>query len=117
MLGDKGAPYFGPVYEYPKEARSLWEGYRGIEEYAREVFPVEEAANGLTWMDEPGNDEQATDAAGDDDEGDDGDDDEDDDNNTDTGTTGTRTPLVMSGVRTAWAHPEKEEDDFFVGSC
>ena len=32
------------------EARSLWEGYRGIEEYAREVFPVEEEANGKTWM-------------------------------------------------------------------
>lgn len=23
-----------------------------MEEYAREVFPVEEAANGMTWMDE-----------------------------------------------------------------
>lgn len=23
-----------------------------MEEYAREVFPVEEAANGLTWMEE-----------------------------------------------------------------
>ena len=22
----------------------------GIEEYAREVFPIEEAANGMTWM-------------------------------------------------------------------
>lgn len=50
-LGDKRAPYFGPIYEYPNEALSLWEGYRGIEEYAREVFPLEEAANGLTWMD------------------------------------------------------------------
>jgi hypothetical protein len=34
----------------PDEALALWEGYRGIEEYAREVFPLEEAANGLTWM-------------------------------------------------------------------
>ena len=35
-----------------QEARSLWGGWRGIEEYAREVFPVEEANNGLTWMKE-----------------------------------------------------------------
>ena len=27
-------------------------GWGGIEEYAREVFPVEEANNGLTWMKE-----------------------------------------------------------------
>lgn len=32
------------------EARSLWEGWRDMEEYAREVFPVEEEANGLDWM-------------------------------------------------------------------
>lgn len=31
-------------------ARQLWPGYRGIEAYAREVFPVEEEANGKTWM-------------------------------------------------------------------
>jgi rhodanese-related sulfurtransferase len=36
----------------PEQALSLWEGYRGLEEYAREVFPLEEAANGLTWMNE-----------------------------------------------------------------
>jgi hypothetical protein len=36
----------------PEEALALWEGYRGLEEYAREVFPLEEAANGLTWMNE-----------------------------------------------------------------
>lgn len=35
-----------------QEARALWGGWRGIEEYAREVFPVEEANNGLTWMKE-----------------------------------------------------------------
>ena len=35
-----------------EEARALWGGWRGIEEYAREVFPLEEAANGQTWMDE-----------------------------------------------------------------
>jgi hypothetical protein len=33
-----------------QEARELWAGYRSIEEYAREVFPVEEEANGKTWM-------------------------------------------------------------------
>jgi len=33
----------------------LWEGYRGLEEYAREVFPLEEAANGLKWMEEDKN--------------------------------------------------------------
>lgn len=48
-------PYFGS-YELenscPLEAMMLWEGHRGLEEYAREVFPLEEAANGLTWMTE-----------------------------------------------------------------
>lgn len=53
-LGEKSAPYFGPDLEddCPKIAHELWEGYRGMEEYAREVFPTEEAANGQTWMDE-----------------------------------------------------------------
>jgi hypothetical protein len=32
------------------EARELWEGWRGIEEYAKEAFPVEEEMNGLNWM-------------------------------------------------------------------
>jgi hypothetical protein len=32
------------------EARRLWQGWRDMEEYAREVFPVEEEANGLQWM-------------------------------------------------------------------
>ena len=51
-LGERGAPYFGPDIEpdVPKAALELWEGNRSMEEYAREVFPVEEAANGLTWM-------------------------------------------------------------------
>lgn len=53
-LGEKGAPYFGPDIEpdCPDAALELWEGNRSMEEYAREVFPVEEAANGLTWMEE-----------------------------------------------------------------
>ena len=32
------------------ESRYLWQGWRDMEEYAREVFPVEEEANGLDWM-------------------------------------------------------------------
>jgi len=54
VLGEQRAPYFGPDLEKDctKTAIQLWEGYRDIEEYAREVFPLEEAANGLTWMNE-----------------------------------------------------------------
>ena len=53
-LGERGAPYFGPELEpdCTKVALELWEGHRDIEEYAREVFPVEEAANGQTWMED-----------------------------------------------------------------
>lgn len=50
----KQPPYFGTAEfeaSCPEEALALWEGYRGLEEYAREVFPLEEAANGRTWMD------------------------------------------------------------------
>ncbi|MCJ1421220.1 hypothetical protein MMC32_007582 [Xylographa parallela] len=50
LFGQHNAPYFGPDLQAPAEALGLWEGFRGIEEYAREVFPVEEAANGKTWM-------------------------------------------------------------------
>ncbi|AEO56931.1 hypothetical protein MYCTH_2302460 [Thermothelomyces thermophilus ATCC 42464] len=49
----KQPPYFGdPELESscPRVALELWEGPRGLEEYAREVFPLEEQANGLTWM-------------------------------------------------------------------
>ncbi|KAJ9143757.1 NmrA-domain-containing protein [Pleurostoma richardsiae] len=49
----KQPPYFGDEAleaECPKLAMELWEGFRGLEEYAREVFPLEEQANGLTWM-------------------------------------------------------------------
>ncbi|RDW83014.1 putative nitrogen metabolic regulation protein nmr [Coleophoma crateriformis] len=75
--GSKQPPYFGHAkFEAtcPEEALALWEGNRGMEEYAREVFPLEEAANGLTWMnedDEPAQEEeQDTDGEGDsDDEG------------------------------------------------
>ena len=50
LFGEHEAPYFGPDGKAPEEALELWEGYRGMEEYAREVFPLEEAANGLMWM-------------------------------------------------------------------
>lgn len=50
LFGRFNAPYFGPDLHAPDEAIALWAGYRGIEEYAREVFPEEEAANGQTWM-------------------------------------------------------------------
>ncbi|KAK3685551.1 NmrA-like family-domain-containing protein [Podospora appendiculata] len=49
----KQPPYFGDMSleeSCPKVALELWEGPRGLEEYAREVFPLEEQANGLTWM-------------------------------------------------------------------
>jgi len=49
----KQPPYFGTAEfesSCPREALDLWEGPRGLEEYAREVFPLEESANGLTWM-------------------------------------------------------------------
>jgi uncharacterized protein YbjT (DUF2867 family) len=49
----KQPPYFGDVKleeSCPREALELWEGPRGLEEYAREMFPLEEEANGLTWM-------------------------------------------------------------------
>lgn len=64
LFGKMKAPYYpGPEFPRPthgadhpisqqliREARELWQGSRGMEEYAREVFPVEEAANGLGWM-------------------------------------------------------------------
>ena len=78
LFGKYNAPYLpGPEFAYPpkgrgsgdtsggrrssetirekpkkltSEARELWGGYRGIEEYAREVFPVEEEVNGKDWM-------------------------------------------------------------------
>jgi hypothetical protein len=53
-LGAREAPYFGPDLEPGGTdlACRLWEGNRSMEEYAGEVFPLEESANGLTWMDE-----------------------------------------------------------------
>lgn len=78
LFGTFRAPYFGLDLENGEnmktvedgtdkgggtavaEARSLWGGWRGMEEYAREVFPVEEFHNGLTWMkEEPDSDLEA----------------------------------------------------------
>ncbi|KAG8529843.1 uncharacterized protein KY384_005324 [Bacidia gigantensis] len=76
VFGKYDAPYFGPELEdgdrgrnvekaeddaddtVVQESRALWGGWRGMEEYAREVFPLEESNNGLTWMKEDeGNDD------------------------------------------------------------
>lgn len=54
LFGKHRAPYFGLDIHAPEEAKKLWPGYRGIEEYAREVFPLEEKLNGMTWMNENG---------------------------------------------------------------
>lgn len=64
---EKQPPYFGTEKfeaSCPEEALALWEGYRGLEEYAREVFPLEEAANGLTWMNEEAEFETEDEAGG-----------------------------------------------------
>jgi len=99
-LGKQRAPYFGPKYEYPEEALSLWTGYRGIEEYARDVFPVEEAANGMTWMDEgdEDGDADAMEAGG----------------NDDLASNGQQTQhMQKQNLPTRLLHPESD----FVGSC
>jgi hypothetical protein len=106
-LGDKRAPYFGPL-EYPHEARSLWEGYRSLEEYAREVFPDEEAANGLTWMDDDKEFPEYAESNEDPDE-------ERDESS--VGSTTNPTPSWTPGMRTPFNHPEADAHNFFVGSC
>jgi hypothetical protein len=112
-LGHKRAPYFGPNLEYPREARGIWEGHRGIEEYAREVFPIEEYANGLRWMEDGramnfGDDTETVDNPG-------------------MGFThipgsrpitpgGAATPSQYTSAYTPKSHPEGFAGDFFVGS-
>ena len=57
LFGEHDAPYFGAGLggeEGLKEARGLWPGWRGIEEYAGEAFLVEERANGRKWIDDWG---------------------------------------------------------------
>ncbi|WPH03895.1 NmrA-domain-containing protein [Acrodontium crateriforme] len=122
-LGDKRAPYFGPDLEYPREGRSIWEGYRGIEEYAREVFPIEEYANGLRWMEDGSvSGSRAPSTVGD----------MDFDDAEDSGherfvslkhasrpitPAGTPIPLHITGAYTPSSHPEGGRGEFFVGSC
>jgi len=95
-LGAKDAskqpPYFGTQRfesSCPEEALALWEGYRGLEEYAREVFPLEEAANGLTWMNE---EEEGRFQGGEDADGEHEEDDDTSDGLTIGGGTGENTP-------------------------
>ena len=57
LFGEHVAPYFGLGLggeEGLNEARGLWPGWRGIEEYAGEAFLVEERVNGRKWVDEWG---------------------------------------------------------------
>ncbi|CAK7197680.1 hypothetical protein SEUCBS139899_000328 [Sporothrix eucalyptigena] len=75
MLGGddpkKQPPYFGGRTldeDVPTAALNLWEAPRGLEEYAREVFPLEEQANGLTWMLEDEDEEEEDYDEGDDNE-------------------------------------------------
>jgi len=104
-LGKQRAPYFGPDLEYPKEGRSIWEGHRGLEEYAREVFLDEEYANGLRYMVD--DDDQFTSNRTNGSE-----------NNTQPTTpAGYATPLRIAGTYTPRTHPEGGSDGFFVGSC
>ncbi|KAK4544209.1 hypothetical protein LTR36_004419 [Oleoguttula mirabilis] len=107
-LGDKRAPYFGPGLEYPREGRSIWEGYRGIEEYAREVFPIEEYANGLRWMDEEG---AATPSEADADEVE-----QDPRGSRPMTPAGRPMPTHVTGGYTPRSHPEGLDANFFVGS-
>ncbi|KAF2436799.1 NmrA-domain-containing protein [Tothia fuscella] len=53
-LGKRDAPYFGPDLEAQgtQTAEELWEGNRDMEEYAKEIFPIEERNNGCRWMDD-----------------------------------------------------------------
>ncbi|KAI1390970.1 nitrogen metabolite repression--responsible protein [Hypoxylon trugodes] len=77
----KQPPYFGDLElekRCPEDALALWEGPRGMEEYAREIFPLEEEANGMDWMFEGENvveeTEDVVDDAGDNEDGEGGDD-------------------------------------------
>jgi hypothetical protein len=113
-LGRKRAPYFGPDLEYPSEGRGIWEGYRGLEEYAREVFPIEEYANGLRWMEEDGM--SVTGCSTPSEVNGDGINDEHTRSRPMT-PSGVVTPLHVSGAYTPRSHPEGMHAGFFVGSC
>jgi NmrA-like family len=103
-------PYFGTQElekSCPGEALELWEGPRGLEEYAREVFPLEEAANGLTWMNEEIEGEVV---GGEDAVGEEDDEEEEDDDNASEG-------LVMgggTGTGTGEATPARREESWLA---
>lgn len=90
----------------PAEAMEVWEGWRGLEEYAREVFPLEEAANGLTWMNE--SDEEGEVQGGDETSPRDEDDDEDDDEGLTMG------GGIGSGTATGDATPARREETWLA---
>ncbi|RPA99592.1 NAD(P)-binding protein [Choiromyces venosus 120613-1] len=52
VLCEQRAPYFRPEMEDSATtiSRALWPGWRGMEEYAREVWPIEEKSNGASWI-------------------------------------------------------------------
>ncbi|EGP85116.1 uncharacterized protein MYCGRDRAFT_75077 [Zymoseptoria tritici IPO323] len=114
VLGEARAPYFGPALEYPREGRGIWEGWRGIEEYAREVFPIEEYANGMRWMEEDGTGGGTGWTTPSEVEGEDG-------------AGGRSRPITPAnglgglpahmGAYTPKSHPEGGQGNFFVGSC
>lgn len=107
-LGEKRAPYFGPDLEYPRESRSIWEGHRGIEAYAKEVFPIEEHNNGARWLEE--SDAETPSEA-------DGEEDESDPRGSRPMTPATQPMSAQfSGAYTPRSHPEGLDDNFFVGS-
>jgi hypothetical protein len=111
-LGEKDKelqpPYFGTEImerSCPGEAMELWEGHRGLEEYAREVFPLEEAANGLTWM----NDDDGELQGGEDEEEPEGDEDDDDEEEGLTIGGG-----IGSGTATGEVTPARKEESWLA---
>ncbi|KAI1332029.1 NmrA-like family-domain-containing protein [Xylariaceae sp. FL0255] len=89
----KQPPYFGDQQlddRCPADALGLWEGPRGLEEYAGEIFPMEEEANGKTWMFD--------------------DEDEDDNNNINNGNNHTFETVVWNDPIPEVREKEKEKD-------
>lgn len=70
---------------------------------------MEEAANGLNWMEDGNDDNNNADTSGDIDDG----------SSSVDGVSPQpgRTPVHSAGIRTPRAHPEAESGNFFVGSC
>ncbi|PMD37796.1 NmrA-domain-containing protein [Hyaloscypha variabilis F] len=87
-------------------AMGLWEGFRGLEEYAREVFPLEEAANGLTWMNEEEEEGEEGVVQGGEEEGDDEDEEDDDD--------GDEGLVIGGGVGAGDTTPARKEESWLA---